>query len=144
MSGYSNPRDLLLQQLARLLFVERMLFDEVIPSVHDESHDGDLQQLLTRHRGETRTHASRLEDAMRAAGAEPSAARCKPLVAMKEEHESEAGSVKHPVLFDCRVASLENCFPMIPSGKAHNEMLLPEQANDEATAKAFAGGKALV
>src|SRR6266705_930002 len=53
-------------------------------------------------------------------------------------------SIKRPVLFDCRVAALENCFPMIPSGKAHNEMLLPEQANDEATATAFAGGKALV
>src|SRR5262249_2476529 len=53
-------------------------------------------------------------------------------------------SVKRPVLFDCRVAALENCFPMIPSGKAHNEMLLPEEANDEATARAFAGGKALV
>jgi acetolactate synthase-1/2/3 large subunit len=52
--------------------------------------------------------------------------------------------VKKPVLFDCRVATLENCFPMIPSGKAHNEMLLPAEANDEATAAAFAGGKALV
>jgi acetolactate synthase-1/2/3 large subunit len=52
--------------------------------------------------------------------------------------------VKKPVLFDCRVAALENCFPMIPSGKAHNEMLLPAEANDEATAKAFAGGRALV
>jgi acetolactate synthase-1/2/3 large subunit len=52
--------------------------------------------------------------------------------------------VNKPVLFDCRVAALENCFPMIPSGKAHNEMLLPAEANDEATAKAFAGGKALV
>src|ERR1700752_2762374 len=52
--------------------------------------------------------------------------------------------VKKPVLFDCRVAALENCFPMIPSGKAHNEMLLPEQATDEAPAAAFAGGKALV
>ncbi len=52
--------------------------------------------------------------------------------------------VKKPVLFDCRVANLENCFPMIPSGKAHNEMLLPLEANDEATAAAFAGGKALV
>ena len=51
---------------------------------------------------------------------------------------------KRPVLFDCRVASLENCFPMIPSGKAHNEMLLPAEANDEATANAFAGGRALV
>jgi acetolactate synthase-1/2/3 large subunit len=53
-------------------------------------------------------------------------------------------TVKRPVIFDCRVAALENCFPMIPSGKAHNEMLLPEQATDEATASAFAGGKALV
>ncbi|MBL6431334.1 MAG: hypothetical protein HPM95_09660, partial [Alphaproteobacteria bacterium] len=26
-----------------------------------------------------------------------------------------------PVIFDCRVASLANCFLMIPSGKAHNE-----------------------
>ena len=52
--------------------------------------------------------------------------------------------VKRPVLFDCRVAALENCFPMIPSGKAHNEMLLPAEANDEATAAAFVGGKALV
>ncbi len=57
---------------------------------------------------------------------------------------TEMIKVKKPVLFDCRVAALENCFPMIPSGKAHNEMLLPTEANDEATAKAFAGGKALV
>jgi acetolactate synthase-1/2/3 large subunit len=57
---------------------------------------------------------------------------------------TEMIKVKKPVLFDCRVAALENCFPMIPSGKAHNEMLLPAEANDEATAKAFAGGKALV
>ncbi|MBS1181554.1 MAG: ilvI, partial [Proteobacteria bacterium] len=32
--------------------------------------------------------------------------------------------VDRPVLFDCHVVSLANCFPMIPSGKAHNEMLL--------------------
>ena len=29
-----------------------------------------------------------------------------------------------PVIFDCLVAKHENCFPMIPSGKPHNEMLL--------------------
>ncbi|MBO6775790.1 MAG: acetolactate synthase 3 large subunit [Marinibacterium sp.] len=31
-----------------------------------------------------------------------------------------------PVIFDCVVEKHENCFPMIPSGKAHNEMLLGE------------------
>ena len=35
-----------------------------------------------------------------------------------------------PVIFDCRVEKEENCFPMIPSGKAHNEMILPELADD--------------
>jgi len=39
-------------------------------------------------------------------------------------------SVKKPVIFDCRVASLANCFPMIPSGKAHNEMLLGQDVDD--------------
>ncbi|MBN8935466.1 MAG: acetolactate synthase 3 large subunit [Rhizobiales bacterium] len=33
-------------------------------------------------------------------------------------------AVDKPVLFDCRVDQTENCFPMIPSGRAHNEMLL--------------------
>jgi acetolactate synthase-1/2/3 large subunit len=32
--------------------------------------------------------------------------------------------VKKPVLFDCVVDPAENCYPMIPSGRAHNEMLL--------------------
>lgn len=34
-----------------------------------------------------------------------------------------------PVLFDCRVTKEENCLPMIPSGKAHNEMILPDTAD---------------
>ncbi len=51
----------------------------------------------------------------------------------------------HPVLFDCRVASLANCFPMIPSGKAHNEMLLGEDVSDEEVGSAIdAKGKELV
>ncbi|SOC01961.1 acetolactate synthase 3 large subunit [Rhodobacter maris] len=43
-----------------------------------------------------------------------------------------------PVLFDCLVEKHENCFPMIPSGKPHNDMLL------SADAEAFRGGAALV
>ena len=35
-----------------------------------------------------------------------------------------------PVIFDCRVERAENCFPMIPSGKAHNDMLLGEDVRD--------------
>jgi acetolactate synthase I/II/III large subunit len=36
--------------------------------------------------------------------------------------------VDRPVIFDCVVDENENCFPMIPSGRAHNEMLLGDAA----------------
>ena len=35
-----------------------------------------------------------------------------------------------PVIFDCVVDKIENCFPMIPSGKAHNDMLLADLSDD--------------
>jgi len=37
-----------------------------------------------------------------------------------------------PVIFDCMVEKHENCFPMIPSGKAHNEMLLGDSSTEGA------------
>ena len=36
--------------------------------------------------------------------------------------------VPKPVIFDCVVDQNENCFPMIPSGSAHNEMILGDAA----------------
>ena len=47
-----------------------------------------------------------------------------------------------PVIFDCRVDKEENCFPMIPSGKPHNQMLLgpKDQKENKITEK----GKTLV
>ncbi|MEZ5884317.1 MAG: acetolactate synthase 3 large subunit [Paracoccaceae bacterium] len=46
-----------------------------------------------------------------------------------------------PVLFDCLVEKHENCFPMIPSGKPHNEMLLGDASTEGAIQ---AGGAVLV
>jgi len=37
-----------------------------------------------------------------------------------------------PVVFDCLVEKHENCFPMIPSGKPHNEMLLGDASTEGA------------
>tara|TARA_Y100001960_G_scaffold230094_1_gene241403 strand:- start:104 stop:1870 length:1767 start_codon:yes stop_codon:yes gene_type:complete len=44
---------------------------------------------------------------------------------------SEMLSVNGPVIFDCVVDKAENCYPMIPSGKPHNQMLLGEQDQEE-------------
>ncbi len=47
-----------------------------------------------------------------------------------------------PVIFDCLVDKEENCFPMIPSGKPHNQMLLGP--NDKKGKKITGKGKTLV
>ena len=47
-----------------------------------------------------------------------------------------------PVIFDCQVDPNENCFPMIPSGKPHNQMILGP--NDKEENKITGKGKALV
>mgnify|MGYP005812977041 CR=1 FL=1 len=46
-----------------------------------------------------------------------------------------------PVIVDCRVAKLANCFPMIPSGAAHTEMIL---GDDEVAGSFDARAEALV
>ena len=51
-------------------------------------------------------------------------------------------NTERPVIFDCVVDKEENCFPMIPSGKPHNQMLLgpKDQKENKITKK----GKTLV
>ncbi len=39
--------------------------------------------------------------------------------------------INKPVIFDCVVDKQENCFPMIPSGKPHNQMILGPEEEEE-------------
>ena len=55
---------------------------------------------------------------------------------------AEMLSVNKPVIFDCVVDKEENCYPMIPSGKAHNQMLLGKK--DDEDDKISEEGKILV
>ena len=45
-----------------------------------------------------------------------------------DEAIKEMIDIDKPVIFDCIVDQKENCFPMIPSGRAHNEMILGDAA----------------
>ena len=59
-----------------------------------------------------------------------------------DEKIKEMINSDRPVIFDCHVDQEENCFPMIPSGKPHNQMLLgpKDQEENKITGK----GKTLV
>ena len=59
-----------------------------------------------------------------------------------DEKIAQMLSVNKPVIFDCVVDKTENCYPMIPSGKPHNQMLLGKQ--DEKEDEISEEGKVLV
>ena len=59
-----------------------------------------------------------------------------------DEKIKEMVEFNGPVIFDCRVDPNENCFPMIPSGKPHNQMILGPSEKEEN--KITGKGKALV
>ena len=71
---------------------------------------------------------------------------CKGIMAEKpselDEKINEMVQFDGPVIFDCRVDPNENCFPMIPSGKPHNQMILGPSEKEEN--KITGKGKALV
>ncbi|MDC2985788.1 acetolactate synthase 3 large subunit [Candidatus Pelagibacter sp.] len=71
---------------------------------------------------------------------------CKGIMAEKpdelDEKIREMVEFDGPVIFDCRVDPNENCFPMIPSGKPHNQMILGPSEKEEN--KITGKGKALV
>ena len=48
-----------------------------------------------------------------------------------DEKIAQMLSVNKPVIFDCVVDKEENCYPMIPSGKPHNQMLLGKQDEED-------------
>ena len=48
-----------------------------------------------------------------------------------DEKITEMLSLDKPVIFDCVVDKIENCYPMIPSGKAHNQMLLGKKDEED-------------
>ena len=58
-----------------------------------------------------------------------------------DEKIREMISIDKPVIFDCVVDKEENCYPMIPSGKPHNQMLLGPQDEKEEVSEE---GKTLV
>jgi ferritin-like metal-binding protein YciE len=96
----SSPSDLFLHLLAEMLWVERMLVFEALPSLHKQVQSESLAAAVEEHLAQTRGHVTRVEEAFRALGAEPVSARSAPAAALAAEHEEMAGKIAEPRLAD--------------------------------------------
>ena len=96
----SSPRDLFLQLLAQMLWVERMLVFEVLPKLAKQVQSESLATAVEEHLAQTYGHVARVEEAFRALGAEPASARSAPAAALAAEHEEVAAKIAEPRLAD--------------------------------------------
>jgi ferritin-like metal-binding protein YciE len=141
----SNPRDLVVQQLGELLYVERRLADEVIGTLAAAVRDAELQAALEQHREETRRHAERVETAFRRLEVAPTSNRSEQFESAVAQHDELAGSFVDPRLADLfhaqaalqvehwEMAAYRSLLPLAPKELA--EVLRPSLDEEGAAAK---------
>lgn len=96
----SNPRDLVVQRLGELLYVERRLAADVIGALAAAVRDEELRAALEQHREETRQHVERVETAFRRLEVAATANRSAPFESAVSQHDELAGSIVEPRLAD--------------------------------------------
>jgi ferritin-like metal-binding protein YciE len=101
----SNPRDLLVELLGRLLYVERRLADAVLRDLAAAVQDEELRASLEAHREETKTHADRIEAAFHRLEVASTSNRDDAFESLVAQHDRFAGSVQEPRLADVHHAA---------------------------------------
>jgi ferritin-like metal-binding protein YciE len=96
----SNPRDLLLQQLGEMLWVERMLAFEALPKLYRQTRMQSLKRAIERHLELTKEHVARVELCFRHLGAEPSSNRSAALAGLEAQHDELAEKIVEERLSD--------------------------------------------
>ena len=96
----SNPRDLAVQLLGELHFVERRLADAVIEALAAAVQDGELRRALEEHREQTKAHVERLETAFRRLEVAPTSNLSRPFESAVAQHDELASAILDPRLAD--------------------------------------------
>jgi ferritin-like metal-binding protein YciE len=88
-----------------MLWTERMLVYEVLPTLQSQVRSESLAQALDEHLEETRHHVANVENAFRAVGAETSSALSAPADGLQRAHDETAQKLTEPQLADVFHAS---------------------------------------
>ena len=89
----TTSRELLVDDLQRLLTVETTLAKATLPKLIQEVDDEELKTALEQHLGETRSHTDNIKRALAELGEEEAAKEAPGLDGLKQEHDSGIGEV---------------------------------------------------
>jgi ferritin-like metal-binding protein YciE len=96
----SNRRDLVVELLGQLLYVERRLADAVLPDLARAVRDEELRGLLREHREATKAHAERVETAFRRLEVAPTSNISRAFESAVAEHDELGPAIVEPRLAD--------------------------------------------
>ena len=88
-----SPRELLVDDLKRLLTVETMLAKAILPKLIQEVSNEELKSALQEHHEQTKTHVENVRQTFAKLGEEPQGKDAPGLDGLKQEHESGVSQV---------------------------------------------------
>jgi ferritin-like metal-binding protein YciE len=98
MSELTTPRDLFLHELGDILYVENQLVNEVLPKLIGEVQDPQFRKGLEKHREETRTHITNVEQVFDELGENPKTEECIGFEGLKKEQEKLVGEASEDLI----------------------------------------------
>jgi ferritin-like metal-binding protein YciE len=135
----ASPQALFEHQLKTMLWVERKLFDEVLPELRELVHDPELKQDVEAHLEETREQVNNLERVFGLINLKPEAAESEALKGLRNDHDdgmkllSSEDEALSDVFHAGAIAKTEHV-----EIAAYNELIgLAEGLGDEAVAVAL-------
>ena len=101
MATIAQPRDLFVNELKAMLYVEQKLADEVLPELAREVSDSDFKESLREHTEETKRHVANVERVFELLGEEPKPDKSHGIDGLVAQHDKVAKNIEVPQLRDC-------------------------------------------
>ena len=144
MATIAQPRDLFVNELKALLYVEQKLADQVLPELASEIRNTDFKESIREHTEETRRHVANVERIFELLGEEPKPDKSHAVDGLVAQHDKVAKNIESAQLRDCfdagaaaktehlEIAAYESLITTAESlGETEIVSLLEENLDDE-------------
>ena len=100
MATITEPRQLFVNELQAMLYVERKLADEVLPELATQIKNSDFKQSIREHTEETKKHVANLERAFELLGEEPKPDKSHVIDGLVAQHDKVMKNIETAELRD--------------------------------------------
>jgi ferritin-like metal-binding protein YciE len=100
MATIAQPRDLFVNELKALLYVEQKLADQVLPELASEIRNTDFKESIREHTEETKRHVANVERIFELLGEEPKPDKSHAVDGLVAQHDKVAKNIESAQLRD--------------------------------------------